>query len=160
MNRTLIKLNFLGYYQIIGGIIGFLLSIALIVKQPIINGISFLIIMIVLGLMSFSTYCGYLLIKKQLKKGINLSIINQALQIIGFGVLGYGFKYTSGILLGVRIDLTNDFIIGLDLNITSWTLYWNSNFDLSFISINFFAIFILGFIFKVKDTLEKKNLLN
>ena len=84
-------------------------------------------------------------------------MINQALQIIGFGVFGYSFKYTSGILLGIKIDLTNDFIIGLGLNITSWKLNWNSDPDLTFISINFIAVFILGFIFKAKERYDKQT---
>lgn len=157
MNNTLKKLNILGYYQLVGGIIGLLFTLYILINQSIINGPLVVIFLIALGLMAFSTYSGFLLIKKQYDKGINLSMINQALQVIGFGVLGYSFKYTSGILLGLTVDLTNDFIIGLNFNVTTWKMNWNSDPDLTYISINFIAIFILGFIFKAKERYDKQN---
>lgn len=159
MSKTLKRLNILGYYQLIGGIIGIVITLIFLINQGILNGPLIVLLLTAIILMTYSTYCGFLLIRKQLNKGIKLSIINQALQIIGFGVLGYSFKYASGVLLGLRIDLTNDFIIGLDLNITTWKLNWNSDPELTFISINFIAILILGFIFRAKEKLEKQNLM-
>jgi len=157
MNSTLKKLNILGYYQSIGGIVGLLFTLYILLNQSIINGPTVVLYLVALGLMTYSIYCGFLLIKKQYEKGINLSMINQALQIIGFGILGYSFKFTSGLLLGLTVDFTNDFIIGLNFNVTTWKMNWNSDPDLTYISINFVAIFILGFIFKGKEKFDNKT---
>ncbi|WP_028375095.1 hypothetical protein [Leeuwenhoekiella sp. MAR_2009_132] len=157
MNSTLKKLNILGYYQLIGGIIGLLFTLYILMNQPVLNGPLMVIYLIAIGLMIYTIYCGFLLIKKQYEKGINFSMINQALQVIGFGVLGYGFKYTSGILAGLKVDLTNDFIIGLNFNVTTWKMNWNSDPDLTYININFVAIFILGFIFKAKEKFDNNK---
>ncbi len=157
MNNTFKKLNILGYYQLIGGIIGLLFTLYILLNQSILNGLSMILFLIALGLMAFSIYCGFLILKKQYEKGINFSMINQALQVIGFGVLGYSFKYTSGILLGLTVDLTNDLIIGLNFNVTTWKMNWNSDPDLTYLSINFVAIFILGFIFKAKEKFDNKR---
>jgi hypothetical protein len=154
MNSTLKKLNILGYYQIIGGIIGLLITLYILINQTVLNGPLMVMFLIAIGLMVFTIYCGFLLIKKQYEMGINLSIINQAMQVIGFRVLGYGFLYTSGLLSGIIVDLSNDFIIVLNFNLATWKMNWNSEPELTYISINFVAIFILKFIFNVKEKLN------
>lgn len=159
MIKTLNKLTILGYYQLVGGIVGVIITSLVIINQPIINTSFIALILLGLGFMLYSVYCGFLLIKKDYNKGVNLSIINQALQVIGFSVLGFGFVYSSGFVFAVGLDFTNDLIIDFNFNIPNWAINNKGNKDLTFISINIIAIFILGFIFNAKEILKKKQLL-
>src|SRR4051794_7907039 len=100
------KLKVLGYYQIVGGIAGLAITIYLIAQTATITGLILLLYLIALGLYSFSIYCGTQVLKSK-KHSLNISLINQYLQLISFAILGYGFKYISGLLLSVGVDLTN-----------------------------------------------------
>ncbi|WP_037320273.1 hypothetical protein [Salegentibacter sp. Hel_I_6] len=157
MNKTRKKLYILSLYQIIGGLIGVGYTIKLLLSIGSINGPLLLILIIAFVLFFFSIYSGYLLFKKRFIQGINLSIINNAFQVIGFGVLGYGFKYVSGLIAGLKIDLTNDIIFTIDFDITNWKMSYNSNPDLTYISINIIAIVVIGFLFNAKERIEKQK---
>ena len=150
------KLYLLGAYQIGGGIYG-----AILIFFMLGNFESFPIgktLIAVLGIVLFlySIFCGYLLIKRQFIRGLNLSIYNTALQVVGFGIAGYHFKYVSGFFTGLTLDLTEDTIIEFGFDFSTINLAFDSKSELIFISINVFAIIILGFIFKMKDKIEKK----
>ena len=143
-------LKILGFYQLIGGIVG------IIMCAYFFNNILIQII-VSFGFYGFCCYCGYLLIRRKYLKGLNYSILNQAFQIISFGIFGFAIKYTSGLYAGFGIDLSNDFITKFDIGFNSWKLYLNSNPELAFLYINIIPILIIGFIFRTKDKIEKIN---
>jgi hypothetical protein len=84
------KLRVLGWYQIIGGVIGVLLTLWLFVKMQTLSGLVILLFIIAFGLYGLSITAGKKLLGAQYKLGLRLSIINQVLQIVGFLFLGYG----------------------------------------------------------------------
>jgi hypothetical protein len=145
------NLKILGIYQLISGIFGILMC------AYFFGSIPFQLLTSV-GMYGFCAYCGFLLLKKQYENGLNLSIINQALQIISFGIFGFALKYTSGFYAGFGIDLTDDIITRLDFGINTWQLYLNANPDLATLYINVIPILILGFIYKSKKRLELKDI--
>ena len=157
MNNTEKKLWILGIYQIIGGLIGVGFTLKSLLTIGLINGPLLLILIIAFGLFFFSIFSGYILFKKRFIRGINLSIINNSIQVIGFGVLGYGFKYVSGIIAGIRLDMTNDMIFLFDFDLTNWKMNYNMDPELTYISINIFAIVIIGFLYKAKEQIEKQQ---
>lgn len=130
----------------------------LLSRLPRINGPILLSLLASFGLMSFSCYCGFILLKKDFVNGINLSIFNQLLQIFSFGLFGYSFEYISGILLGVTIDVTKDFIFRFVFRLTTCEISLNSNPEVFYISVNFIAIFILNYLFNVKGFLANKKM--
>ena len=76
MEKITAKTKYLGFYQLIGGIIGILYTVRLLPNFTQINGGIFLLLLAIFLLYSFSALCGYLLLKKRTIQGLNLSIYN------------------------------------------------------------------------------------
>lgn len=151
MEKIALKIKYLGFYQLIGGVIGILNTIRFFPNFTPMNGAAFLIF----ALYGYSVYCGYLLIKKNNIKGLNLSVYNQLIQIIGFGVLGYGFHFTAGIYAGIKLNLTHDTIFTFMFGHSAATIHINSHPEFTQLSINVIALGLLNFIFNLKSRLEK-----
>ena len=142
MNLKFIKI--LGLYQLIAGALGILTYLFFFHTIDLLN----------VTLNGLSVYSGYLLLKKDFKKGPNLSIINQFLQIIGVSLLGFTFKFVAGICLGFYIDLTSDTIIGASVNLNIWQMSFSSNTEQIRISLNFIPVILINYIFREKAKLN------
>jgi len=136
-------------YQILGGTIGIFLLLT--IDYSNLSQVKILTCFFALTLYSLSIYSGVLLLKNQILKGINLSIILNLFQIISFAVLGFSFKFVSGICLGINIDLTDDTLLRLNFDITNFQAnFWGGSRNI-FIGINFVPLFILSRLFKNKE---------
>tara|TARA_R110000868_G_scaffold74887_1_gene216513 strand:+ start:72 stop:551 length:480 start_codon:yes stop_codon:yes gene_type:complete len=155
MEKITPKIKYLGLYQLIGGIIGILNTIRFLPNFTQINGGIFLIFLAIFLLYSFSVFCGYLLLKKRNIEGLNLSIYNQLIQIVGFGVFGYAFHFTAGIYGGIKLNLTNDTIINFMFGHSMAKIDINNLNGFTEISINFIAIILLNLILNLKSEVEK-----
>ena len=151
MKKIYNRIEYLGYYQIIGGIVGILFMIYNIYDQFTSNGFFLFSLTVFFGLCTFSIYSGILLIRKKYLKGLNCSIFIQAVQILSFVLLGYIFNYSVGLNLRLTIELTNDTITGLDFGFINWDLSRNANPDLIEVNFNIVAIVLLSMIFKLKE---------
>lgn len=138
------KIKILAFYQILIGILGLLFLLLINLKS------SSTIFVIIIGLYSFSIYSGYLLLTKNFKKGLDLSIYNQLIQVVGFGISGFTFEYFSGIFLSLGLNITNDTIINYNAGFNTWILNLGSNSTL-FININLVALGLIFLIFKLKN---------
>jgi len=145
------RLSILGYYQMIGGIIGIALILWLLLKLSSFNLILLVIFVLALLLFLFSIYCGYLLITKN-TKGIRLSTINQFLQLFSFAFGGYGYQYFSGLYLTVGLDLTDSFNFIFGFGISSWKLNINAGSPVILVDFNLVALCII----LVLDSLKKQ----
>lgn len=143
------KIKGLAIYQIAAGIIGNILTIALIARQAAVPGIFLLLFLIALGLYSYSIYCGILLLKYQVK-GLNHSSLNQYLQLINFSIFGYAFQYIAGIYLSAGVDLTNSINLKMNLGLSAWQMSINRDKDIVLINLNFVALFLVIFIDNLK----------
>jgi hypothetical protein len=151
------NLTALGYYQIIGGLIGLGLLISLLTTISFFDALFLTIIISAFILFSFSIYCGGLLIAKK-ELGIRLSIINQFLQVISFSYAGYSYQYFSGIGFSLGIDFTESFNFIFYLGFSSWKLNINTNSILTTIEINLVAILILNNLFSLQKRIQvEKN---
>jgi len=153
--KTKVKLEIIGIYQAMGGLIGFYPIAVNFFSQGLSRYFNIIFLPFTL-LYTFSLVCGYLLLTGNFKKGINLSIYNQALQILSFSVLGFGYMYAAGIFAAIKLDLTQDIFLGLDFDVSHFILKLNSDFDVTYISINVVPVFILGVLFRFKELFEKK----
>ena len=151
------KLKGLGIYQIAGGIVGIGLTIWLIANQETVPGFFLLLILVALGLNSYSIYCGTLLLKHK-ANGLNHSLINQYLQLINFSILGYGFQYISGVYLSAGVDLTNSIDFKFNLGISAWQININSDNEVVLINLNFVALYLIIFIDKLKKKIIVEKL--
>ncbi len=103
-NLKLIQ-KIIGWIQIIGGIAGLGLMAYLMLNTEAINGPVLLLLLIGVALFIISIYCGNTLLSPlNTKKGIIVSLINQALQFIQWSIAGYGLSYSSPvqILIGLK----------------------------------------------------------
>jgi uncharacterized membrane protein len=157
-SRSKLKLKIFGWYQIIGGIAGLLITIWLLAHTGQINGLVLLLILVAFGLYGFSIYCGRLLLTDNYSRGLSLSIINQALQIIHFAMLGYAYQYSSGLMfeLGMGVNQGLKFNFNFALN-SIWQLSIGTN-DRSFtLAINLVAIYWLYFIEKLRIAIKQEQ---
>ncbi|MGE8341234.1 MAG: hypothetical protein ACN6OI_09380 [Flavobacterium sp.] len=147
----------LGIYQILGGLMGIVLGIYYTGKADVFN-VSILKLTILFSLLySFSIYCGFLLLNKNYEKGLNLSIINQILQIISFSVLGFTFQYTSGAFLYFGLNLTTDTLLTYNLGLTTFNFKWNSDSRTAAFSINIISLILMNVLFNLKEKIRKEN---
>lgn len=146
-------LKSIAIYQIVGGLIGFFILWSIDFSSLSTNKVVLSIMTILL--FTLSIFSGYLLLKNNFAKGINLSIFLNSIQVISFGVLGYTFKFVSGICIGLNIDLTEDVLVGLFFDVTNFHLNLWGGSDVIFIGINFIPIIILYFLFNMKESLNK-----
>lgn len=153
------EIRILGYYQLIGGIIGIgTIALSFIAIERII----FLVIMVLPFLLSI--YAGTQCLRNKSNK-LFISKINQTLQVISFSLGGFGFSYCAGVYLGIGIDTTNDFIFKFNFGLSTINFTINSLSETSFILTNlvaFYLVYRIGryedFLDDIKEKMEKEKL--
>ena len=156
-NNIKSKLEILGYYQIVGGVIGLMTVIWVIAQTITITGIIILAFIFVTGLYSFSIYCGRLLIKEEYDLGLKLSIMDQALQIFSFAILGFAFNFVAGLGIGIDIDYTNGFILNFSFSLSDFQVNVNRDKEIIKLGFNFLAVFLIQYIIQIKDEIEESR---
>ncbi len=110
------RMKLLGYYQLIGGLIGLYVIIKWFANEPVLSGLKLLIYLLITSFFVLSIYCGNQLRKGDIK-AIELSKWNQILQVIQFNISAVAFAYYSGINFSLGLVLTDkmtpDFLISL-----------------------------------------------
>ncbi len=157
MKKIYDRIEYLGYYQIFGGIIGILIVTLSVYDKLTSNGFFLFSLSVFLGLCFFSIYSGFLLIRKKYLIGLNCSIFVQTIQIVSFAILGYIFNFSIGLYSRMTIELTNDTIVGLDFGFVNWDFVRNGNPDLIELNFNIVAILLLSLIFKLKEQIKTEN---
>lgn len=84
MKKVSNKIEYLGYYQIIGGIIGILMILFNAYDNLNSNAFFLFSFTLFIALCGVSIYSGILLIRKKYLKGLKFSTITQTIQIIIF----------------------------------------------------------------------------
>ncbi len=87
-------------------------------------------------------------------KGLNLSLLAQATQVISFVLFGYIFDFAIGIYFRITTELTNDTIVGLDFGFANWNLSRSANPDIIELNINAVAIILLFLIAKSANQIK------
>jgi len=158
LNKRLIityAIGGLGLYQILAGVFGFYLFFQQTLMYIMSN---FLIFLIITGLFLLSIFSGLLLFKKDKKRGISLSLINQILQLSQFKILGYGISYIAGIYLGVGFSDTPDIHFLFKKSLFESSCYLSlktNNFEISVV-LNLVALLLVIFLSKIKKFIEKR----
>lgn len=156
--QSRIKLKVLAWYQIIGGIMGILVTIWLVAQLGQINGLILLILLFATSLYVFSIYCGRLLLTDKYLTGFKLTIINQVIQIPQFAMLGYAFWYVSGCMVTIGINVDHGF--GFDFNFHIMSTYQISvaTSETTFkLAINLFAIYLVHFTEKLRTMMKEEK---
>ena len=153
-SKTLVAI---GYYQIIGGIIGILMVVFVLFKiNPTHSIIAFTFIVAILAFL-FSIVCGVYLLKRNSDKAVIIaSIINQLLQIPTFITSAFTYKFISG--MGITLGWTfNSGHINLSANISNFLIEWGPNSSASFyLGVNLVAIFLVVLMFSFLTVAESE----
>src|SRR3954468_13725250 len=104
------KLRALAIYQIIGGVLGLIITIWAVIEYATFTPFIILLFAIAFVLYIFSLLSGWLL-WNQYTAGIQCSLINQYLQIIQFTIGGWAYTYVSGGYFSLGVDLTYSYKI-------------------------------------------------
>jgi hypothetical protein len=153
------KLRALAIYQIIGGLLGLIITVLAIMGFHSFTPFIISLFAIAFGLYIFSLLSGWLL-WNQYTSGIKCSLINQYLQIVQFTIAGWAYTYISGAYFSLGVDLTYSYKILIDFGIVStWQLKAFTQSDAVQLSFNFVAILLVVFLTHVKRDLEDDVLL-
>jgi len=147
----------LGYYQIIGGIVGFILTIRVLISQQTLSGLVFMFFAIAFALITFSIISGNLLRKGNLK-GLTLSYWNQIIQVLQLSLFAIGYEYYSGIMFRVGFYWSEKFTPDASVGISGWNLsYRPSSPDYIAIYVNIIPIIIIYLLGKIEKDIETRK---
>ena len=141
----------LGLYQIAGGIIGILIIAWGIYKTPLLTGLTGLLYIFILSFFAYSIFCGTLCLKLR-KHALRHSLVNQFLQLIGFAIMGFAFRYVAGFYLSIGLDLTETIKFDFGAGISTFTFNINNEAERLEVNLNLIAF---GLIFWVDNRLKK-----
>jgi hypothetical protein len=157
------KLNYLGIYQLIGGVLGLMLTIWLLTQVGQMTTLIALLFLLAFVLYAFSICCGVLLLGTQYSVGLKLSMLNQVLQIGSFQFLGYAYLYISGCFLNLGIGYSvgnsaSGLKMGFDFGLMSkWQLSIASQNHSFALYVNLVAIYLIYFIDKLRGAIKTEN---
>ena len=150
------KLKGLGVYQIIGGAIGSVLIFWALINTQQPAGLLILIYLFMFLFFAFSIYCGILCVKKK-DNALQVSLINQILQIIGFAMFGFAFQYAAGIYLTAGLDLTESFNLKFGAGVSKFDFNFNNESNRLEVNFNFVAMGLIIFIERLKKKIKEKR---
>ncbi|ALJ00031.1 hypothetical protein [Rufibacter tibetensis] len=142
-------------YQIAGGVLGLGLFLKMIPQLQNPSPSTWVGIGIAALLYSFSIFCGFSLLQRK-RKGYTFSLVNQVLQVIGFGVAGLAYNYVSGIKIGVGIDFLLSWVFKFRFSLSSFSFSFGTNTGASFVTVNVLALFLIYFLERVREEASKK----
>ncbi|WP_187262570.1 hypothetical protein [Pontibacter beigongshangensis] len=144
----------LALYQVLGGLAGIALTLWVLFRGELVLTVPVLRLSLFAGgLYVFSILCGIIL-WRQLRRGLILSLINQVLQVVYFSFGAYSFQYVSGLRLGLGLDMAGSWTVKFRLALSSFQFSIGSETGLKFIGVNLIALFL---IFWIERLLEKSR---
>ena len=146
--ETEADLTKLGLYQIFGGAVGILIVVWGIYKSTILTGLTVLVYLFILLFFVYSIFCGSLCLKTK-KNALKHSMTNQILQVIGFAMLGFAFKYVAGFYFTIGLDLTDTINFGFGAGISKFDFNFNNEKDRLEVDLNLIAFSLIYWIDKL-----------
>lgn len=150
--KLLNKINFIEIYQIVGGVLGFLMMAYLFMTtnwKATPNWKDYLSMISPFLFFGFCIYSGMLLNKKNYVLGFKLVFISLVIQLIAFDVFGLFYSAINGVAVNLTLDLTNDVLAGLDFYPSQFFVALSSNVDVFIVKINLVVIGMLIYTSKV-----------
>lgn len=152
--NTRLTIQVLGWFQIIGGITGLGAVATLMLQTEEVNGAVLLMFLIGIALFLFSIYAGIRLLTDQRKNtAIILSMVNQALQLFQWSMLGYALTFSAGgeLTIGIKgLGLTFNFAM-----ITSnFAMAINSDSDF-FLKLNLIPVLVIYLLVDILRELKR-----
>ena len=146
--ETGIRLNGLGIYQLLGGLSGAFFTLNYIYQLQL-SALLLILYLIILAFFSYGIFCGILCFKVH-KSALNFSLVNQFLQLLGFTIFGFQFRYIAGVSITAGISLTESLVWLFNAGISNFAFYFNMEPGSFQIDINIIALAIIIWIEKIK----------
>jgi len=155
LNRERKTLEFIGLYEIIGGIIGIGLIFLGKISLDRFSIFGVLIMALIIAFYSFSIYAGIKLFRHH-EKEVLYSKIVQYVQIPSFALLGFMFTMTAGFSFFIGFDYTNDFLFRafFELPSVGTKFYIKSDDTIIYVYLNLIPIIINFLIEKSASKIE------
>lgn len=141
-------LKAIGYFQLAGGVVGFIMLLSSVVGHSQSNQLVWLILIAATFLFGLSIFAGLACIDGN-KRALQLSIINQLLQLFGIVLVGFSLSYSSGFHFRIGIDLTQESWLIFRYGFSDIRLLYNIDEDLIMIDLNLVAIAVLFFLMQL-----------
>ena len=146
----------IGLYQILSACFGLLPFLWSVYETKTWTTLVVVLTSIALLPFSFSIFSGYQCLKMK-ERALTLSFINQGVQIVGFNVLGYAFKYAPCLYLSVGVDLTENFKFTFDGGIFAYFIKFNTESEVIAIDFNIIAIIIFTWLGKINNRIKAER---
>jgi len=146
----------LGFYQIIGGVLGLIVILWNMFETFLMSALGILLYLFILLFFAYSIFCGILCLKAN-KNALRLSLINQILQVIGFAIMGFGFKYIAGVYFSIGLDLSESIKFGVGAGISSFNFNFNNQTERLELDFNVVAIALIYWIDKLMKKVKEEN---
>ena len=95
------------------------------------------------------------------ENSLNLSLVNQTIQILGVSISGSAFHYSAGPFITIGVDMTTSFRWTFDFGMTSLSIYLFNDISNFLITINLVALFVLMLVgrlqTKIKTEIETRK---
>jgi len=161
-NRSGMIRKIIGWYEIIGGIVGVLITFGLLLRLSVLNNLVVTMIsLIFVALYLMSCLAGFLLLQDK-KSGYYLSMIVQAFQFPQFVIQGIVYTFIAGSQFTVQwmqgIDTVFKTKIGL---FSEFNFYIQLDSNVTLIGINFVPIVIISILIKqlkLRTTMVRRDL--
>lgn len=158
IKNTNTTLLILGYYQILGGIIGIGVISRFLIRMNAINGPFLFIFLLSIFLFGFSIQSGSLLLQNdKLKRGLLFSIINHSLQLFSIGFGNYKYGFYSGVKGIVGFDFTDKFELDFEFAFSSIDMGLNMGGDELFFNVNIVSLILLSLLISIYNELKKQD---
>jgi len=144
----------IGLYQIITGFFGLSLLLWSVLGTHTWTSLTIILTVISLLIVAFSIVIGFLCLNG---RALTLSLVNLGIQMVGFDIMGYGFRYAPCIFLSVGVDMTEGFKFSFNGGLSEIALRVNAQSQVTAIDFNLIAIIIFVWLDKVSRRIKSEQ---
>ncbi len=155
-NRIKNSLYALAGYQIFGGILGIALAGRALPQLESLTAGNLSLVVFAGILYVFSIVCGVVLFKN-FRKGLQLSLVNQLLQVLSFAVGSFAYNFVAGFKAGFGIHFAPAWQLKLKLSLSSFQFILNEATGQVVVGINLLALVLVYLIERLKENSSALN---
>jgi hypothetical protein len=145
----------IGLYQIISGCVGLLIFLWSALGTHTWPILSIVLVFFALLLFAFTIFAGYQCLKMK-ERALSLSLINQGIQMAGFNIMGYAFKFSPGLFLTFGVDMTEKFKFTFGAGLADIAINMNTQSEIVAIDFNLIAIIIFVWLDKINKRIKSE----